>query len=31
MDLLLMGIVAFTLAIAAFAVGENNTRSNHKH
>lgn len=31
MDLLLIGIVAFTLAIAAFAVGENNTHTNRKH
>jgi len=31
MDLMLTALVAFALTIAAFAVGECNTHSRHKH
>lgn len=31
MDLLLTGLVAFSIAIAAFAVGATGSRHGHKH
>lgn len=31
MELLLTGLVALALTIAAFAVGESNTHAKHKH
>lgn len=31
MDFMLMGLVAFALTMAAFAVGENNSHTGRKH